>query len=499
MAGSNTSHGIRCTLYVRPLSTINEMTSALAVVVNNNRVIALFALRQYWERLYSRLKPSRHGGRHAIAQEELEREISVINEENHVLAEEVRRIRSDFEHARDEENKKIVDLEQVRQTMQLAREADQRKISELEDRLARLEDERKQARDRVQALENTLTDATTRLEQTDQQINGLQRNAVEQAKQFQDSINDANIRLVETANKVKVLGTQLDNERRRVHKIFGTLQNRLRAQDLRLNWMIAVASFAVLLGATAGAVLIRDIQKNSTLLTGMSRDIKALMTSVNEKTGLQPGPKQEQRQLARPVTSPDKHAVLTGKVATSSAVTTQSTPPATASIGEDESSPLNLGGALDRARSASRLGIKQATREDAKHFFEDNATTEGMVSLPGGVQYRVVKSGNGKSPSLSDQVVVDYVGMKPDGTVFDETYSSGTPSTFNMNEVIPAWRQVLSKMQEGAEFELYVPPNLAASGSVRKRSMLGYEPSIYLIELLQVVNTSATGPSVPAK
>ena len=136
--------------------------------------------------------------------------------------------------------------------------------------------------------------------------------------------------------------------------------------------------------------------------------------------------------------------------------------------------------------------------DHGQSFFAQNATMPGVISLPSGVQYRIVKSGHGKSPSLSDQVVVDYVGMKPDGTVFDETYSSGTPSTFSMNEVMPAWRQALSKMQEGAEFELYVPPSLA-SGSVRKRSMLGYEPSIYLIELLQVVNTGTTGPSAPAR
>jgi FKBP-type peptidyl-prolyl cis-trans isomerase len=474
------------------------MTTALAVVVNNNRVIALFALRQYWERLYSRLKPSRHGGRHAIAQDELEREISVINEENHVLAEEVRRVRSDFEHARDEENKKIVDLKQVRQTMQLAREADQRKISELEDRLARLEDERKQARDRVQALENTLTDATTRLEQTDQQINGLQRNAVEQAKQFQDSINDANIRLVETANKVKVLGTQLDNERRRVHKIFGTLQDRLRAQDVRLNWMIAVASFAVLLGATAGAVLIWDVQKNSTLLTGMSRDIKELMTSVNEKTGLQPSSEQEQRQLARSAASPDDRAAVTGNPASSSAVTMRPVSPATAT-NTAAPSPNLPDSVPEPAHIVSRLGIQQATREDAKRFFENNATSEGMISLPSGVQYRVVKSGSGRTPSLSDRVVVSYVGMEPGGKVFDETYSTGAPETFSMNELTPGWREVLLKMQEGAEFELYVPPSLAASGSVRKRSMLGFEPNIYLIELLKVEDTSESSTSGPAK
>ena len=66
-----------------------------------------------------------------------------------------------------------------------------------------------------------------------------------------------------------------------------------------------------------------------------------------------------------------------------------------------------------------------------------------------------------------------------------------------MKEVLPSWREVLLKMEVGAEFELYTPPNLANKGGVRKRSLLGYDPSIYLIELLQVVEDDETAPSVP--
>ncbi len=452
-----------------------------------------------------------------IAQDELERKLSVINDENHALAEEARRVRSDFEHARDEENNRIVELEQVRQAMRLARDedqrklaelestndryataraADQRRISDLEGRLVDLEAGRKQARDRAQALESILADATARLEQTERQIRDLQSHSVEQARHFEASLSDASNRLESTDQQVRTLATRLENEHQFYLKTFQELQGRFHRQDVRMNWAIIVAAFALLLGTVAGTYLIRNVQKNATLLSGMSQDIKELMTAVNAQSSQTRSPAQEQRQLARPAPSPDNHA---GTPATGSAVTAQAEPPVTDSVGKAESTPDFPDSALDTARSSSRLGVQQATREDAKRFFEDNATNEGMISLPSGVQYRVVKSGSGGSPSVSDQVVVAYVGMEPDGTVFDETYSSGEPVTFSMNELTPAWREVLLKMRVGAEFEMYVPPSLAASGSVRKRSMLGYEPSIYLIELLQVVNTSATGPSAPAK
>jgi FKBP-type peptidyl-prolyl cis-trans isomerase len=82
------------------------------------------------------------------------------------------------------------------------------------------------------------------------------------------------------------------------------------------------------------------------------------------------------------------------------------------------------------------------------------------------------------------------VGTKLDGTVIDETYSDGTPATFGMKEVLPAWREVLLKMEEGAEFELYVPPSQMTRGSVRNRGVTGFEPTLYLIELLTVVSAA---------
>jgi FKBP-type peptidyl-prolyl cis-trans isomerase len=447
------------------------------------------------------------------APEELEQELSVISNENHVLADEVRRVRSDFEQAREEEHRKIVDLEQVRQAMQRAREEDQRKLAELESsngryatareadrrkigdleqRLAGLEDAHRQARDRVQALEGTLREATLRLEQADGQIRELQLGAVEQAKQFQASLNEATERLGVTDNQVKVLGTRLDDERQQVLKSFEALQGRLRRQDVRMNWTITAASFAVLLGTAAGVILIRDVQHNATLLAGMSRDIKDLMTSVTSRSGMQQPPPPTRQSLAptaTPAVPPAKPARPAAKPATVASPTIKKTEP----------NPYLLGSAFERGRSTNREGVRQPLREEARSFFAKNAKVPGVISLPSGVQYRVTQAGSGKPPLPADQVVLSYVGTKLDGTVIDETYSGGAPATLGMQELLPAWREVLLKMKEGAEFELYIPPDQATRRSVRNRGVTGFEPTIYLIELQQVVRNVATGPSAPVQ
>jgi len=458
----------------------------------------LHILRRYWERIFSRLKkPSEASGRDVAGVDGLEREIAAISGKNHSLAEQVQRVRTDFERAHNEEDRKIAELEQVRAAMQLAREADSRKLHDLETRLAETEASHKQAREQVTLLENTLAETTTRLEQTDRQIRDLQSSSVEQAKAFQTSLADANERLESADIKVKMLGSRLDSEHRHVLKTFEELHGRLRKQDVRLNWTFTAAGFALLLGTAAGAVLIWDVQKNAALLASMSQDIRELMTSVNGQLGMRHTPPQAPPQLALPVTPPGSK--VTAKQASGGTAVSPPSSSPSATVSKSESGSSSLSSALNRGRSVNREVKRQYTRQEARTFFMDNAKVDGVVSLASGVQYRVVKPGSGKSPSASDQVVVAYVGIKPDGGVFDETYSTGAPSTFSMKELMPGWREVLLKMQEGAEFELYVPPKLATSGGTRKRSMLGFEPSIYLIELKQVVKAGATAASSPAK
>ena len=474
-------------------------------------------LRQYWDRIFSRRsKASVPDGPHVPGPEELEREILAISDQRQALAEEVHQVRSDFERARDEDNRKLADLEQVRRVMERARdedhrklteleslnsrfesarEADSRKILDLETRLAELESERNQARDKVQALENALAESASRLKKTDLQVKDLQVNSVEQAKQIAASLSESNSRLEDTGNHVRNLEDRLTSERQAYQNALQDILGRFRRQDVRMNWTMSVAGAALLLGTVAGVILIWEIQRNATLLTSMSRDIRELVSSVNANLSLQQQPQEEKQPLADlPVTPPPiARTTVAVQPEQDAAAKPQPVAPASkATISKPVPNPYYLGSAFkNRGRPTTRDGKQDTTRGDANNFFEENAKIEGVVSLPSGVQYRVIQSGSGKSPTLADKIVVAYVGTKLDGTIFDETYTTGLSSTFSMNEVLPSWQEVLLKMEEGAEFELYIPPNLSTKGGVRKRGVLGYEPSIYLIELLEVVKESA--------
>jgi hypothetical protein len=117
----------------------------------------LHTLRHYWGRLFSRQqKPSDTDIRPGASPDDLEREISAIAGDNHALAEEVQRVRTDFEHAREEEDRKIVDLEHVRQAMERDRKEDQLKLAKLESLNNRIETARDADSSKIHDLENQL-------------------------------------------------------------------------------------------------------------------------------------------------------------------------------------------------------------------------------------------------------------------------------------------------------------------------------------------------------
>ncbi len=477
----------------------------------------MHTLRQNWERILRKLtKPSKAHGPHTTAAKESECVNTALSSENLALAEQVQRFRTDFKRSRDEEDRKIADLEEIRQTLDRARIEDHRKLAELESinsrlvtdreadstrildqekRLAEIEAERSLALEHITALETALAETTSRLENTDSQIKHLQASAEQQAQQFDTSLADINTRFESTDNQITVLGVKLNNERQHFLKASQETQDRFRKQDVRMNWMITVAGFALVLGAVTGVFLVRDAQKNASMLSNMSRDIRELTVSMKGDVSMQHRPLEEKPQAALSASSSGSRTAVTATPTNTTAIAPQPASPVRTNDSASDSSPFN---SLERPRRTYRAGERQFTRQDAKQFFEDNAANADVVSLSSGVQYRVVKPGSGNSPSPSDKVRVAYVGIRPDGSVFDETYSKGAPTTLSMSEVMPGWQDVLLEMQEGAEFELYVPSNLTASKGVRKRGMSGFEPSIYLIELLQVVENSATDPSAEA-
>ena len=122
-------------------------------------------------------------------------------------------------------------------------------------------------------------------------------------------------------------------------------------------------------------------------------------------------------------------------------------------------------GAFQQERMAEAEEMAKAAgeknRQEGESFLLENAKKEGVVTLPSGLQYKIIEEGTGKSPEPGDQVTVHYRGTLIDGTEFDSSYERGEPVTFPVGGVIPGWTEALQLMKEGAKWNLFIPPSLA--------------------------------------
>ena len=126
-------------------------------------------------------------------------------------------------------------------------------------------------------------------------------------------------------------------------------------------------------------------------------------------------------------------------------------------------------------------------REAGEAFLADNATKEGVVVLPSGLQYLVLEEGNGKKPAATDQVKCHYEGRLIDGTVFDSSYRRGEPATFPLNGVIAGWTEGLQLMGEGAKHRLFIPYNMAYGTRGAGASIPPYAALVFDVELSEVL------------
>lgn len=126
-------------------------------------------------------------------------------------------------------------------------------------------------------------------------------------------------------------------------------------------------------------------------------------------------------------------------------------------------------------------------REAGEAFLADNATKEGVVVLPSGLQYLVLEEGNGKKPAATDQVKCHYEGRLIDGTVFDSSYRRGEPATFPLNGVIAGWTEGLQLMGEGAKYRLFIPYNMAYGTRGAGASIPPYAALVFDVELIEVL------------
>ncbi|GMQ95559.1 MAG: macrophage infectivity potentiator Mip [Gammaproteobacteria bacterium] len=135
--------------------------------------------------------------------------------------------------------------------------------------------------------------------------------------------------------------------------------------------------------------------------------------------------------------------------------------------------------------NAEKLAQGEKNRAAGEKFLRENSSREGVVVLDSGLQYRVIESGAGESPTETDTVAVHYRGRLLDGTEFDSSYGRGEPTELGVGQVIPGWQEVLQIMPVGSKWEVWIPAPLAygtqGAASIGPNQTLRFE-----IELIEI-------------
>ena len=134
-----------------------------------------------------------------------------------------------------------------------------------------------------------------------------------------------------------------------------------------------------------------------------------------------------------------------------------------------------------------RAEAGKAHKEAGEKYLAENAKKDGVITLPSGLQYQVLKEGNGKKPNAKDSVKCHYEGFLIDGTVFDSSVQRGEPAVFGLQQVIAGWTEGLQLMQEGAKYRFYIPYRLAYGEGGAGAMIPPYAALIFDVELIEVM------------
>jgi FKBP-type peptidyl-prolyl cis-trans isomerase FklB len=137
------------------------------------------------------------------------------------------------------------------------------------------------------------------------------------------------------------------------------------------------------------------------------------------------------------------------------------------------------------SQAQQRAKVDQNINEGIK-FFETNGKRKEVVTLASGLQYEVIKAGEGPKPIMTDKITAHYRGTFLDGNVFDSSIDRGQPATFPVNGVIQGWIEALLLMNTGSEWKLYIPYNLAYGEKGAPPNIPPYATLIFDINLLSI-------------
>lgn len=140
-----------------------------------------------------------------------------------------------------------------------------------------------------------------------------------------------------------------------------------------------------------------------------------------------------------------------------------------------------------KAKQRKKMLAKSlSNKADGEAFLRANKKKEGVITLESGLQYKVIKKGNGKSPKPEDTIKCHYKGTTIDGVEFDSSYKRGNPAVFQLNRVIKGWTEALQLMKTGGKWEIFIPSDLAygdrQAGPIEPGSTLIFEVEFISIE-----------------
>ena len=137
-----------------------------------------------------------------------------------------------------------------------------------------------------------------------------------------------------------------------------------------------------------------------------------------------------------------------------------------------------------RAAAAERFKDNKAKGEA---YLKANADKEGVVTLPSGLQYQVLREGNGKQPKATDRVRCHYEGMLIDGTLFDSSIQRGEPAVCGLKQVIAGWTEGVQLMKGGAKYRFFIPYNLGYGERGAGQQIPPYSALVFDVELIDVL------------
>jgi FKBP-type peptidyl-prolyl cis-trans isomerase len=148
---------------------------------------------------------------------------------------------------------------------------------------------------------------------------------------------------------------------------------------------------------------------------------------------------------------------------------------------------------MTQKQAQAMSALAETNKKAGDAFLAENGKKDGVVALPSGLQYKILKTGEGKKPTDGDTVVCQYRGTLVDGTEFDSSYKSGQPATIEIDRVIPGFKEALKLMPTGSKWQFVIPANLAYGERGAGNVIAPNATLIFEVELLSIQDKQPAG------